>query len=209
MAAIRVVVADDHPVTREGLRNFLEKAVDIEVVGEANNGTEVLCLVEELAPDVLLLDMEMPDLSGVEIAWQLQAAKTAARILALSAHDDKQYIQGLLASGAAGYLTKEEAPQTIVEAVRGVARGERGWVSRQVAAQMAAWTQEDTQEKVLTERELEVLKMVAAGKTNQEIGLVLDISEKTVEKHMDGIFTKLHVSSRVEAAVYAVRNGLV
>lgn len=209
MATIRVVVADDHPVAREGLRNFLEKAVDIEVVGEANNGAEVLYLIEELAPDVLLLDMEMPGLSGVEIAQQLQAAKTSVRILALSAHDDKQYIQGLLASGAAGYLTKEEVPQIIVEAVRGVARGERGWVSRQIAAQMAAWTQEDTKERVLTERELEVLKLVVEGKTNQEIGLALDISEKTVEKHMDGIFTKLKVSSRVEAAVYAVREGLV
>jgi DNA-binding NarL/FixJ family response regulator len=209
MATIRVLVADDHPVAREGLRNFLDKAIDIEVVGEANNGTEVLYLVENLSPDVLLLDMEMPGLSGVEIAWQLQTAKTSTRILALSAHNDKQYIQGLLASGAAGYLIKEEIPQTIVEAVRGVARGERGWVSREVAAQMATWTQEDTKEKVLTEREREVLKLVVEGKTNQEIGLALEISEKTVEKHMDRIFTKLKVSSRVEAAVYAVREELV
>jgi DNA-binding NarL/FixJ family response regulator len=209
MTIIRVVMADDHPVAREGLRNLLEKAVDIKVVGEANNGAEVLRLIEKLAPDVLLLDMEMPGMTGIEVARQLQAANTSVHILALSAYDDKEYIQGLLANGAAGYLTKEEAPQTIVEAVRGVARGERGWVSRQVAAKMATWTQEDLTKTNLTAREMEVLKLVVEGKTNQEIGLALGISEKTVEKHLDGIFTRLNVSSRVEAAVHAVRERLV
>jgi DNA-binding NarL/FixJ family response regulator len=209
MAKIRVIVADDHPVAREGLRNLLKQAVDIEVVAEANNGTEVLSLVEELTPEVLLLDMEMPGLTGIEVASRLQAIKSPVRILVLSAHNDKEYIQGLLASGAAGYLTKEEVPQTIVEAVRGVARGEQGWVSRQIAAQMVAWTQEDAKETTLTRREGEVLKLVVEGKTNQEIGIVLGISEKTVEKHLDGVFTKLQVSSRVEAAVMAVREELV
>lgn len=207
MKTIRVVVADDHPVALEGLRNLLDKAMDIEIVGEANSGTEVLRMVEELAPHVLLLDMEMPGLSGVEIARQLQALKTSVHILVLSAHNDKEYIQGLLANGAAGYLIKEEVPQTIIEAVRGVARGERGWVSRQVAEQMTAWTQEEPKKSTLTEREIEVLKLVTAGKTNQEIGQSLGISEKTVEKHLDGVFTKLDVGSRVGAAVYAVRMG--
>jgi DNA-binding NarL/FixJ family response regulator len=209
MTTIRVVVADDHPVAREGLRNLLEKAIDVEIVGEAKDGIEVLHLIEEKTPDVLLLDMEMPGMTGIEVARQLQTMNSSVRILALSAHADKEYIQGLLASGAAGYLTKEEAPQTIVEAVRGVTRGERGWVSRQVAAQMAAWTQEEAIKTNLTPREVEVLKLVVDGKTNQEIGLALGISDKTVEKHLDGIFTKLKVNSRVEAAVYAVRESLV
>jgi DNA-binding NarL/FixJ family response regulator len=209
MAAIRVVLVDDHPVTRGGIRDLLDKAVDIEVVGEAGDGPEALRQVEELSPDVLLLDMEMPGMKGVEVARQLQAATSPVRVLALSAYDDVEYIRGVLSSGAAGYLTKEEVPQTIVEAVRGVARGEQGWLSRRVAAQMAAWAQEELERTELTKRELEVLALVVEGKTNQEIGLALGISDKTVEKHLEGIFGKLGVASRVAAAVHAVRDGLV
>jgi DNA-binding NarL/FixJ family response regulator len=209
MTSIRVVIADDHPVMRDGIRNLLDKAIDIEVVGEAGDGVEALRLVEELDPEVLLLDMELPGLKGVEVAQRLQASGAAVRILALSAYSDEEYIRGLLASGAAGYLLKEEIPETIVEAIRGVARGERGWVSRQVAAQMAAWTQKETESTPLTEREMDVLRLVVEGKTNQEIALALGISDKTVEKHLEGVFAKLRVASRVEAAVHAVREGLV
>ncbi len=208
MASIRVVIADDHPVMRDGIRNLLDKAIDIQVVGEAGDGVEALRLVEELAPDVLLLDMELPGLKGVEVAQRLQASAAAVRILALSAYNDQEYIRGLLASGAAGYLLKEEIPATIVEAIRGVARGERGWVSRQVVAQMASWTQKE-ESTALTGREMDVLRLVVEGKTNQEIALALGISDKTVEKHLEGVFAKLGVASRVEAAVHAVREGLV
>lgn len=208
MAKIQVVLVDDHPLAREGLRNLLNKAIDIEVIGEADGGVEALHLVETLKPDVLVLDMEMPGLSGVEVAQQLKSINAPVRVLALSAHNDKGYIMGLLANGAAGYLVKEEMLQTIVEAVRGVARGEQGWLSRQVSAQISTWTQE-AQSNTLTPREMEVLALVVEGKTNQEIGLALGISEKTVEKHLVNIFAKLAVSSRVEAAVYAVREGLV
>jgi DNA-binding NarL/FixJ family response regulator len=210
MTKIRVVLADDHPIAREGLRNLLQKAVDIDVVGEASDGAEALRLAQTLSPDVLLLDMEMPGLKGLEVAQQLQAAGLSVHILVLSAYDDEAYIKGLLSSGAAGYLVKAEVPQAIIEAIRGVARGEQGWVSRQVAARMATWSSEEIlQKRALTERERDVLKLVVEGKTNQEIGLALGISEKTVEKHLDSIFTKLQVSSRVEAAVWAVREGLL
>ncbi len=211
MSPTSVLLVDDHPVVRAGIRNLLERAPDILVVGEANDGEEALQMVQQLKPDVMLLDMEMPGINGNEVAQQLQKVGSPVHILALSAHDDKQYIQELLANGAAGYLVKEEVPETIVEAVRGVARGEQGWVSRRVAAQMTNWMREEAQgdRMGLTAREVQVLRAVVAGKTNQEIGLELGISEKTVEKHLEGVFSKLSVASRVEAAVHAVREGWV
>ena len=207
---IRVLLADDHPVVRSGIRNLLEKASGIKVVGEASDGEEALNMVQDIQPDILLLDMEMPKLRGVDVAKQLRATGSPVRILVLSAYDDKQYILELLANGAAGYLTKEEAPETIVEAVLGVARGEEGWVSRRVGAHIAKWMRAEEIGKLhLTSREVEVLRLVVEGKTNQEIGHQLDISEKTVEKHLEGVFSKLGVTSRVEAAVQAVRDGIV
>jgi DNA-binding NarL/FixJ family response regulator len=210
MSPIRVVLADDHPVVRAGIRNLLEKVVDIEVVGEASTGQETLTLVEEFHPDVLLLDMELPDIKGTEVAQRLQKSGSPVKILALSAYDDGVYIRELLELGAAGYLIKEEAPETIIEAVRGVAYGEQGWVSRRIAAQMVSWVRGDEREGLkLTSREMEVLRHVVEGKTNQNIAAELGISEKTIEKYMEAIFAKLGVASRVEAAVYAVREGLV
>lgn len=208
---IRVILADDHPVVRTGIRTLLERADDILVVAETGKGDEVFALIEQLSPDVLLLDMEMPGLSGVEVAMRLKQDATSVRVLALSAYDDEQYIRNLLLNGAAGYLTKEEAAESIVDAVRGVARGEEGWFSRRAIAQLSALTRQDPHQdgRDLTHREYEVLRLVAAGKTNQEIGLELGISEKTVEKHMGALFTKLKVASRVEAAVLAVQRGLV
>ena len=123
MKTTRVVLADDHPIVRASIRRLLEKAGDIEVVGEASDGIETLHMVEELAPDVLLLDVEMPGMKGFEVARRLHAAGAPVRILALSAYDDKQYILAMLASGATGYLTKEETPQTIIRAVHEAAAG--------------------------------------------------------------------------------------
>ena len=210
MEKIRVMLADDHPIARAGIRKFLNKATDIDVIAEADNGTEALEMAKRLVPDVLLLDIELPGVKGMEIAKELQTMNSPVRILVLSTYDDKQFIFGLLGNGAAGYLTKEEVPETIVEAVRGVARGEKGWVSRRVAAIMSAWTQTgDISSKNLTPRELDVLKWVVKGKTNQEIGMELGISQKTVEKHLESVFAKLKVTSRVEAAVLAVQEKWV
>lgn len=210
MDKIRIMLADDHPVARAGIRRFLNKATDIEIIAEAADGNQALELAKKLVPDVLLLDIELPGLKGMEVARELQAAGTPTKILVLSTYDDKQFIFGLLGNGAAGYLTKEEVPETIVDAVRGVARGEKGWVSRRVAAIMSAWTQTDeVTSKSLTPRELDVLKWVVKGKTNQEIGMELGISQKTVEKHLESVFAKLKVTSRVEAAVLAVQEKWV
>ena len=210
MKKIRVLLADDHPVVRAGIRALLQSAPDIDVVAEAKSGLEALTLVAQLQPQVLLLDMEMPDISGVEVAKKLKAECSAVRVLALSAYDDAQYVKSLLESGAAGYLTKEEAPEMIINAVRGVAQGQEGWVSRRAAATMISWTREGSSENnSLTDRERMVLSLIVEGNTNQEIGTRLNISEKTVEKHVTAILSKLGVGSRVEAAVQAIQRKLV
>ncbi len=210
MTPIRVVLADDHPIVRTGIRTMLAKASDIIVVAEVGNGPDVLVLLAEIAPDVLLLDMEMPGFSGVEVAQKLKAANSKVKVLALSAHDDEVYVHSLLSNGAAGYLTKEEAPELIIEAVRGIARGEKGWISRRAAAQMSSWTRQQSAEPTgLTEREMQVLQQAATGKTNREIASALGITGKTVEKHMGGVFEKLHVSSRVEAVMLAIKRGWI
>ena len=210
MSPIRVLLADDHPVVRNGIRDLLEKEIDIEIVGEATNGVETIHLVEEANPDVLLLDMELPDFQGTEVAQQVQLRFQKVKILVLSAHDDSIYVRELLKLGAAGYLMKDEAPEAIVEAIRGVAHGEKGWVSRRIAAQISSWMQSDKPDEAkLTQREHEVLQRIVQGKTNQAIAIELNISEKTVEKYLSVIFTKLNVTSRTEAAVLAVREGLV
>src|SRR5512142_3140895 len=134
MSPIRVLLADDHPVVRSGIRGLLEKAGEIEVVGEAARGAEALELAGTTAPDVVLLDMELPDIEGTQVAHQLQQLYPQVKILAFSAHDDPFYIRGVLEAGAAGYLMKDEAPELILEAIRGVARGDQGWVSRSVSA---------------------------------------------------------------------------
>jgi DNA-binding NarL/FixJ family response regulator len=209
MKQLRVVLTDDHPVVRSGIRSLLERAPDIVVVGEANNGYEALTQVDELKPDVLLLDMEMPDLTGVDVARRLKEAGSPVRVLALSAYDDEQYIIELLSCGAAGYLTKEEALDTIVEAVRGVARGEEGWLSRRAAARMAAWTRREETDRVrLTEREAEVLRLLARGWTNNLMAEELSLSERTVRFHLRNIYDKLGVNTRGEAIAWALKEGL-
>ena len=210
MKTIRVVIADDHPVVRSGIRNLLQNTPDIKVIGEASTGKETLTIVEEMAPDVLLLDMELPDMKGIEVAQKLQQSGCAVKVLVLSAHDDPIYIHELLEAGAMGYLVKEEAPQMIVDAVRGIAKGEQGWVSRSIAAQMVSWMRGDEEGAIrFTAREMDVLRLVTEGKTNQNVAVILGISEKTVEKYLFAVFQKIGVGSRTEAAVYAVREGLV
>lgn len=209
MAKIRVILADDHPVVRTGIRALLERAPDILIVAEAENGVEVLDLVEKHKPDVLVLDIEMPQLSGVEVAQKIKALQLPVRVLALSAYAEEHYVNRILMSGAAGYLIKDEAPHMIIDAVRGIAMGEEGWMSRRAVAKINAHARNHNDNHEISPREGEVLALVVAGKTNQEIALSLSISESTVEKHVGALFTKLNVSSRVEAAVQAVRKGLV
>lgn len=209
MTIIDVILADDHPVVRAGIRALLERASDINIVAEATNGDEVLPLLKRHVPHVLILDIEMPKLSGVEVARQIKAIELPVHILVLSAHSDDHYVNKILRSGASGYLTKEEAPHMIIDAVRGVALGEEGWMSRRAVATISALTRDNHNKDKLTPREIEVLALISDGKTNQEIALELHITESTVEKHVGALLAKLQVASRVEAAVQAVRKGWV
>ncbi len=204
---VRLLIVDDHPLVRIGLRSLLRADPEIDIIDEASDGLQALELVRDLNPDVLLLDMEMPKMGGVAVARQLSQEKNPVRILALSAHSDRHYVQSALECGASGYLLKDEVPDIIIQAIHSVAQGEQGWISRKAMSCMIG----DHQEKAsldmlkLTRRNLEVLRNVADGMTNQEIALSLGISEKTVEKHLRKAFTKLGVVSRVEAAVLITR----
>ena len=210
MSDIRVLIVDDHPVVRTGIRNMLDPAVGISVVGEASTGSEALQMIESMQPQVVLLDMKLPDMSGIEVIKQIYETKSKSRVLGLSSYDDREFISQLLNYGASGYLLKEEVPEYIIDAVRGVAHGEAGWVSRKVAAMLSQIFLKDKEDGTdLTARELEVLRLVVDGKTNDQIGVSLGISVKTVENHLHAIFRKMGVVSRVEAAVMAVRESLL
>jgi DNA-binding NarL/FixJ family response regulator len=201
MAPVRVVIADDHPVVRSGIRDLLEAADGMEVVGEAETGTQALQLVKSTHPDVLLLDVEMPELSGIDVAQRLQDESHPVRLLALSSYDDQEYVRGLLESGASGYLTKENAPELIVEAVRAVARGEVRWFVQPAAA---PGTTPD-----LTPRETDILHLMAEGRSNDEIAEALHLAESTVRKHATRVYSKLGVDSAREAIAWAWKHGVM
>ncbi len=209
MKDIKVLLADDHPIVIKGIRDLLDSAEGIKITGEANSGAQALHLLKTQKPDILILDIELPDMNGVEVLNKIVEGATPVKVLVLSSYDDREYISQMLALGASGYLIKDEVPDIIVDAVRGISRGEKGWVSRKVAERLSQMLDNKEENKNLTPRELDVLQQVSMGKTNAEIGLALGISEKTVEKHLDMIFRKLGVVSRVEAAVMAVREHMV
>ena len=204
--SIRIILADDHPVIRKGIRANLAAAPDIDVVAEAANGNEAIELVARFQPDVLLLDMEMPELNGVEVTRKLKAAQTAVHILAFSAHDDWEFISGTLNEGAAGYLVKDEAMSEVIAAIRGIAAGQQGWLSRRIKEKLMTKYRGEVVEGVkLTPREAQICELVQECKTNQQIAYQLRLSQKTIEKYLDNIYRKFNIASRVQLAVLMVR----
>ena len=208
---IRVVVVDDHAVVRSGLRLLLEAEADMEVVGEAGTTREAVFEVRAQKPDVILLDVVMPGESGIEATPKLLHEAPDAKVLVLSMQDDPRYVREAFAAGASGYVLKEAADVEVVSAVREIANGGR-YVhpelgARLVAAEAAAERRAD--EDPLSEREREVLRLLALGYTNQEIAKQLYISVRTAETHRAHIMQKLHLSSRADLVRYAIAQGLL
>jgi DNA-binding NarL/FixJ family response regulator len=204
------VILDDHPIIRLGLRCCLEQADGIHVIGENNICKAALKVIAEHCPDVLLIGVKPPGRRGFELVRQVRRIQNPPRILILGATNNRMLVQKMLFLGVDGYLTKADPTPLILEAVRGLGKGESGWFSRQVLEKMSDLFQGGGSKLgILSWRELEVLEAVVESKTNREIAVILNISEKTVEKHVENIYFKLDVSSRVEAAVLAIKEGLV
>ena len=201
---IRVLIADDHAVVRQGLRTFLDLQDDIAVVGEAGDGEEALALIEELAPDIVLIDLVMPRVDGIEAIRRLRERAPAVRAIVLSSFVDDDKLFPAVRAGAAGYLLKDVQPQELVEAIRTV-HGGGALLHPQVAARLL----QDMAEDPLTPREHEVLALIGRGMPNKLIARELSLSEKTVKAHVSSILAKLGVTDRTQAALYAVREGLV
>ena len=203
MSTIHVLLADDHPALRMGLRVLLDRAPDIEVGGEADDGNEALALIESLHPDVAVLDCQLPGIDGMAVAVEIGQRVPSVRVVALSAYDDDRYLAGMMAAGAVGYLLKNEAPGQIVAAVQAAMRGETLWTPEQTT-RVERWRAEVAHVRdSLTEREREVLQLVADGLSNKEIAQALYITVRTADFHVSNILRKLSVISRVEAAVWA------
>jgi NarL family two-component system response regulator LiaR len=206
-----VVIVDDHPVVRAGVRTVLGAAEGITVLAEGTTGADALRLVALHRPDVLVLDVSLPDINGVEVTRRLREQGETAAILVMTVHDDSRTVFGLLENGATGYVLKDEALETLERAVRAVARGE-SWLSPTVARQVVKRAVGDvitTPESPLTPRELEVLRLLAQGLDNTAIAQKLVVTKRTVQNHVSNIYGKLNVVSRTEAALYAIRHGLI
>lgn len=208
---IKVLIADDHHVVRRGLLFFLKTQKDIEVVGEAKNGREAVSLVEKLSPDVVLMDLVMPEMDGIEATEQIKERWPDVKVLMLTSFSDKDHVLPALEAGASGYQLKDIEPDELVSSIRQIMRGENT-IHPEANTQLEEGLREEENlphvKNPLTPREQDVLAELTQGKSNREIAASLFVTEKTVKTHISNIFHKLEVQDRTQAALYAVKHGL-
>jgi two-component system, NarL family, response regulator NreC len=215
MSKIRLLLVDDHQIVRAGLRMLFLAEQDMEIVGEANSGTEAIQAVADLRPDVVIMDVAMPGMSGIEATRRIKEANPDTAVLALTMHEDEQYFFEMLNAGASGYVPKRAAPDDLVSAIRAVSQGQvflypslakllvQDFLQRTEESGVSSITEE------LTPREREALIAIAEGNTNREIAELLTISVKTVDRHRENIMRKLNLHNRVELVKYAIEKGLI
>lgn len=219
MRNINVLIVDDHPLLRQGLSRLLELEGGINVVGQASNGVEALRLMDELEPDVLLLDINMPGMNGIDVAKTVRMEHPDTEVLVLTIHDNESYVNEMIRVGAKGYLLKDAEPREVVQAIKRVATGETVYSTHLMERVMERYHHMEVQysrlqsaaainELELTEREMEILQYIVEGLSNKEIANTLYVSEKTVKNHITNLLRKLEVDDRTQAAVFAVSHGM-
>jgi len=214
MSKIKIMLAEDHVLVRQGTKEMLDRETDMEVVAEAGDGEEAVQLATAQDLDIVIMDIALPKLNGIEATKQIKEISPGTAILVLTAYDDDEYVFALLEAGAAGYLLKDISTDKLVEAIRAVQAGEsmlHPAIARKVVNRFSQGVEERDEApfEQLTEREIEVLQLAGKGITNREIADQLSISHRTVQAHLSHIFSKLGVGSRTEAVVYALRKGLL
>ena len=210
-ARVRVLIVDDHAIVRKGIRALLSEADGFEVVGEADNGQAAVQCAEESSPDVILMDLLMPGMDGIEATRQITSRQPKTRILVLTSFAADNKVFPAIKAGASGYLLKDSSPDDLVRAIRQVHRGEPSLhptIARKLLQEVARPIEPQPAPEALTAREMEVLRLIAQGLSNQEIADRLVVSEPTVRAHVSRILGKLHLASRTQAALYTVREGL-
>ena len=210
--AVKIMITDDHSMIREGLKNLLELEGDIEVVAEAENGIECLDKLEDVNPDVLLLDINMPKMNGLEVLQNLKDRKSKIKVLVLTVHNETEYLMKAVDIGINGYVLKDSESSELKKAIFAIADGENYIQPSLIPAlnnKMIEKNEDELKIDSLTKREVQVLKELAVGKFNRDIAKEMEISERTVKNHISSIFKKLDVTDRTQAAVFAIKNNLI
>jgi NarL family two-component system response regulator LiaR len=208
---IRVLLVDDHAIIRKGMKAVLDLVPDIQIIGEAGNGLEAVKQAEQLHPDVILMDLVMPEMNGIDATRRIKTLQPEVRILVLTTFAGEEMIFPAIKAGALGYQLKDSSPEALVEAIRQVYRGEPSLhpiIARKVLQELLTPSEKPPTSDPLTQRELEVLRLITQGYENREIAEKLVISEATTRTHVSNILSKLHLASRTQAALYALREGL-